>query len=489
MAISVAVVVGRAIVREHMQVMLLCLSLAAVCILANRTCAETAEEDVQMRAGDAIQPYSVNPRYWQYREQPVLLLGGTVEDNLFQIPDLKQHLDLLKSVGGNTIRNVMSSRDPGNVWPFLQIDGKYDLDQWNDEYWDRFQRMLQWTHEREIFPQVEVWAFHDFNQGPWKTNPWNPANTTSYSTGNTTLKEHYGNIGHVRHGFFTTVPNLEHDEIVLRYQQKFVDKMLSYTLQYDHVLYCMTNEIHPQFSPEWGWYWADYIKAQARASGRAVETTEMFWEPDLTHEQHRASLDHPEIYSYFEASQNSAVKDGDQNWANLQAVYHMLDEQPRPINHTKIYGADTGPSFAGNDDYAGECFWRNIFGGSASSRFHRPPTGIALSKAAQTHIRSMRLLLAELDIFHCVPDSDHSLLQNRNPNSAYLTYIPGHQYAVYFPNDSGVMLDLPEASGTFRVRWLNIGISRWLPPARFDSGRPVQLQAPGAGDWVALIRK
>jgi len=32
---------------------------------------------------------------------------------------------------------------------------------------------------------------------------------------------------------------------VLRFQQKFVDKMLSHSLRYGHVLYCMTNEIHP----------------------------------------------------------------------------------------------------------------------------------------------------------------------------------------------------------------------------------------------------
>ena len=30
-----------------------------------------------------IQPYESNPRYWQYQGEPVLLLGGTGDDNLF----------------------------------------------------------------------------------------------------------------------------------------------------------------------------------------------------------------------------------------------------------------------------------------------------------------------------------------------------------------------------------------------------------------------
>ena len=57
-----------------------------------------------------IKPWAKNPRYWQYKGQPVLLLGGSKDDSLFQIPDLKKHLDLIASVGANYVRNTMSSR-------------------------------------------------------------------------------------------------------------------------------------------------------------------------------------------------------------------------------------------------------------------------------------------------------------------------------------------------------------------------------------------
>ena len=70
---------------------------------------------------DAIKPYSGNVRYWQYKDEPVLLLSGTKNDNLFQITDLEEHLNELQSVGGNFIRNTMSSRDTGDVLPFLQL--------------------------------------------------------------------------------------------------------------------------------------------------------------------------------------------------------------------------------------------------------------------------------------------------------------------------------------------------------------------------------
>ncbi len=106
---------------------------------------------VPLHAEDRIRPYPKNPYYWQYKGKPVLLLGGSWQDNLFNHPTgLAEHLDLLKSVGGNYVRNVMSHRNLGNVFAFKQVDGKFDLDQWNDEHWRRFENFLKLTHA-EIF--------------------------------------------------------------------------------------------------------------------------------------------------------------------------------------------------------------------------------------------------------------------------------------------------------------------------------------------------
>jgi hypothetical protein len=46
---------------------------------------------------------------------PVLLLGGSVEDDLFQIAGIAAPLDLLQAVGGNYFRCTTSSRDRRRV--------------------------------------------------------------------------------------------------------------------------------------------------------------------------------------------------------------------------------------------------------------------------------------------------------------------------------------------------------------------------------------
>ena len=99
-----------------------------------------AEKDKNMEK-NRIQIYKENPRYWQYEGEPILLIGGSVEDNLFQIPNLKEHLELLKSVGGNYVRSTMSWVDEGDVPPHKKVGDLYDLNQWNDEFLDAFSEL------------------------------------------------------------------------------------------------------------------------------------------------------------------------------------------------------------------------------------------------------------------------------------------------------------------------------------------------------------
>jgi hypothetical protein len=55
----------------------------------------------------ALRPWEENRWYWSDRSEPVLLLGGSDDDNLFQWlePELIAQLDRLAEAGGNVIRN------------------------------------------------------------------------------------------------------------------------------------------------------------------------------------------------------------------------------------------------------------------------------------------------------------------------------------------------------------------------------------------------
>ena len=428
-----------------------------------------------------IQVYKENPQYWQHKSEPVLLLGGSVEDNLFQIPDIKEHLDLLRSVGGNYVRCTMSCRDEGNVWQFNEVEGLYNLDQWNEEFWQRFNNFLRLTAERDIIVQIEVWATFDYYRLNWDINPFNPKNNVNYTFEQTNLPEVVdSHPTQTENNFFWSVPAENNQRIVLKYQEKFVDQILFYSLKFDHVLYCIDNET--SVTPEWGKFWAEYIQAKANDAEVNVETTEMWDSHNLFHTQHQNTLDHPELYSFCDASQNNHQR-GQKHWDNAQEFRAQLNPV-RPINSVKIYGSD---QYHFGDDQDGlERFWRNVFGGMASARFHRPPSGLGLGPLACRHLKSMRMLTDNIRIFSCQPNNH--LLSNRRENQAYALANIGKEVVVYFPESGTIDIDLSLFDADLTLQWLDINQSEWLNQMSVHGGKVVALTTPSQGHWAVLIR-
>jgi hypothetical protein len=457
-----------------------------------------------------IQPCASRPHYWAYKGQPVLLLGGTVEDNLFQIPDLAEHLDLLTSVGGNYVRCTMSSRDEGDVWPWAKDDatGLYDLATWDPEYWARFERLLALAFERDVIVQIEIWATWDcyVRLAGWENHPLNPTNNVNYSAEQSGLDEvvDYPPPTKIQ-PLFETVPELSDLPVVRKFQEAFVDRLLDASLAYGNVLYCMDNETNAD--PRWGLYWANYVRGKAQQAGRHIEITEMWdnWDPSdgevpgakmqdienhpfLHRSNVKCTLDRPDIYTFVDIS-NHNTQHGQTHWETGQWTRDRIvaSGAPRPLNCVKTYGCDGSAKFAGSTRDGQERFWRNIFGGLASCRFHRPPSGLGLSDLAQSHLRSMRMLTDAMDVFTCEPHLE--LLADRDANEAYCFARPGAEYAVCFMNGGSVTLDCSAIEGEVTLRWLDVMQSAWMPEQTAQAGPVLTLTAPGEGFWAVLIRR
>ncbi len=433
-------------------------------------------------ASTRIQPYADNPRYWQMDGGPVMLLGGSKEDNLFQIEDLEGHLDELVAAGGNYVRNTMSSRDSGNVWPFARTtEGLYDLERASEAYYDRFAHLLELAEERGVIVQIELWDRFDYARAPWLSNPFRPANNVNYTVAESGLENAYAaHPNENENPFFRSIPAEDDNRLILRYQQAHIDRLLERSLAYPNVLYTMDNETSA--TPEWGAYWARYVQDAAERAGVPVYATEMWDAWDLRDEQHRRTLDHPELYAFADVSQNNHNSD-QEHWDNLQWVRRYTSSAPRPLNNVKIYGADGGRFGTSRDGV--ERFWRSIIGGAASARFHRPESGIGLSAPAKAHLTSARMLVEAFDLFRAVPDARSERLMGRTPDEAYLSFVEGEGYAVYFPDGGAV--ELRVEPGSYGVRWLDVEARRWQPAQPIEAGGSIPLTAPGGGHWVALV--
>jgi len=444
-------------------------------LLLFMTACSTEEISDSSSGIDIIESY---PQYWEYHGEPVLLLGGSDEDNLFQLPRLEQQLDLLASAGGNYVRNTMSSRDSGNVWAFYldPESGTYDLNRWNPEYWHRFQNLLELSAAREIVVQVEIWATFDFYRENWEVNPFNPKNNVNYSAERTKLPlEVKTHPTMCENPFFWSVPSHQNNMPLLNYQQRFVDKLLSYSLEFDHVLYCIDNET--SVTSEWGKFWSEYIRKRAKESGKTIHVTEM-WDPwDLDHISHRESFDHPEIYSFVEISQNNHQR-GQNQWDNgLRQIEKLkIAGNLRPVNNVKTYGNYLGRHGGGTHNGI-QSFIRSTMFGSAAVRFHRPTSGLGLGDTALAVIQGMRTATGRIDFFNAEPHNE--LLLERGENEAYCRAVPGKDYLVYFPDAGEVKLDMEGSKTKLEVDRLEILTGKWEKIEVEEADGSKALRSPG----------
>ena len=451
------------------------------------------------RAEDRIKPYGENPFYWQYQGEPVLLLGASDYHNIFQRPDIAEHLDVMQAAGGNYVRNTMASReimdDHRDLWPYAIVEetddpliAVYDLDEWNGEYWERFEIMLEETDARDIIVEIEIWERHDKyrtrDQAGWERHPYNPDNNINYTAGESGLPvgEWTEDPGHP---FFASVPELENNELVLAYQERFVDKILSYTLEYNHVLYNMNNETKEHHA--WGEHWGWHILAQAGAAGLQVELTDMQDAHNITHASHARVMD-SDLWTFVDISQNNLGARGQTHWDRVRYIRDYLADDPMPITNVKVYGSDNAPGSTeawGTTREAAERFWRNIVGGCSSARFHRPDWGIGLNETAQAHLQSMRMLTDAMHVFSAAPRND--LLGGREDNEAYCLAEAGQQYAVYFPGEGSVMLDIQDLEGSFSVQWLDVEQAAFEEPTVLEGQQQIELENASSSPRAVLV--
>ncbi|MFB6137875.1 MAG: hypothetical protein ABEJ42_05980 [Halobacteriaceae archaeon] len=448
---------------------------------------------------DGVRISEENPWYWEYDGEQTLLLGASDDDCLFQWfgDELTDHLDDVAAVGGNYLRNTMSIRYEDSVFAFETVtddptlDGEekvYDLESFNDEFFDRLETFLTEAAERDIVVEFTLWDQHDFGGGMWDIQPWNPERNVNYDV------EETGVIG--GHEFFSTLEDgVDEDGAVLEFQERYVEAVLDVALAHDNVIFNVNNESTVPYKVEsptsydsaWERHWADYVHEAAAERDREADVASMVMSPGHSV---AAAIANPERYTYVETSQlnqDSQGKVGQDHWDAFQDYRVAVDALgPRPLNNVKVYGAtDPNPS-AGAASEAVERFWRLVFGGAASARFHRPGTyGLGLVDRTKSSIRSMRMLEGEVDLFAAEPATWR--LANRDENEAYATASEGEAYAVYFPDGGEVAIDLGVTPDSASLRWLDVERSAWHDGETVEGEQWLDLEAPGEGNWVVAV--
>lgn len=462
-----------------------------------------------------IKPYAKNPNYWQYKGRPVMLLGGNQWDAPFFVQDQKSVYDELQTAGGNYLRYILKQRhdDSGNVtqlvkiFPFKKLNsGKYDLNQWSDEYWNRFSSGLRMCEGREIIAQITLWDHFDFYRDGWEISPWNPNNNVNYTSRESGLATSYPvHPGKDTNPFMKTVPTMQNNTAVLDLQKKLIAKMMSIALNHNNVLYNMANEGNPG-QKKWDQWWCEFIKSKAAAAGKIIYTTTMFdrknWEP---------VVNNPGTYTYVEGAKVGSrwtEKGQTQYDVAVGLINGTNAKKVRPVNAVKIRTQKI-------TKHAQERLWRPLMAGFASLSHHRTRAdgpaytaggpgsfadnhasktyldgGLGLEHDAKNDIKAMRAFTDVVVPWETSPRQD--LLTNRARDEAYLRAKVGEVYGLYFVDTGSVGLKLGGVSGTFRLRWIDIAKGAYTGVEQtLTAGSTVTITTPRSttGGWAAVITR
>ncbi len=472
---------------------------------------------------------AIDGRYWKYDGQRVLLLGGwnhghnpfidhdtdNDKDNkgVSTAAQIKNAMDELVAAGGNYLRCVL---DPGMAagiqgFDFCANTGtQYDLNTMTGPFWTRLEMFIAEANNRNVIVQIELWDRFDLidgSWGSWPVSPWNPKNNINYTRESSGLATSYRSFSD--HPFIQGVPGhpkyenasgsrKQKYDLVRSFQDKFVNRLLSITLGYNNVLYCMNNETHED--PAWGQYWMNFIEGKARAQGKSVSTTDMFNDVYRAESSRGLTyqLSHRGKYGYVDASQANSRHADEAHWNKVKWMADAARDTDPPylLHMTKIYGNDIALDSKpwsrfkpGDTDNAIEEWWRNLIAGVAGVRFHRPTSGIGLYAAAKNCIIATRKTETKVKFWDVEPRLD--LLTDRQLDEAYLAADPGKAYILYFTKNGGGSVGLKLDSypdTTFGLRWVNIGTGNWGSTATISGGSTVTINRPnGSSHWVATI--
>lgn len=461
--------------------------------------------------------------YWSYNGEKTLLLGafnhghnpfvdGSVLDtNLVDDMDvIISQIQEMVNAGGNTIRCVL---DPGSAaYAGIEAferdnDGQYDLTLPAGPYWDRLTAFVAAAENRDVVVEVEIWDRFDWYGDNWFSSPFNPINNLNYSIKESGLNDAYPrHIIYRKHPMAKCIPGhpayIAADvtrkaqfDVIRRYQEIFVKKVLSCTLPYQNVIYNMNNETSEHFS--WGEYWIHFTREAAKQAGASIVCTNMvddaFNVPGSKNINHQ--LANPEIYDYIDISQlNSRLQD-EMHWKKIKWISDQARSKGFLLHMTKLYGSDERPEGPwegwkpGDTDNAIEEWWRSLLAGVAGVRFHRPTAGIGLCDKSKSCIMATRKVEEKVRFWEVAPRQE--LLSDRQEDEAYLAANPGKAYLLYFTQQGSgsVGLDLEGFQGReFELTWVNINTGEWGPESIVSGGEIVPVNRPdNEAHWVAAL--
>ncbi len=406
--------------------------------------------------------------------KPVYLTGAHTWNNFQDIGDspfdFNAYLDYLGRYNHNFIRLWVweqsqwgrGSNVPVSPLPFVRTGPgialdrgpRFDLAQFNPEYFDRLRTRVIAAGERGIY--VSIMLFNKFSiqdlrspeiGDPWVRHPFNRQNNVNGVDGD---PNNDGIGGELQRRLSPGA---------IPYQEAYVRKVVDTVNDLDNVMFEIDNEGY-RLSAEWQYSIIDLIHAYERDKPK----------------QHPVWMSVPDINAPLWDSPAEVIAPG------FDGVYN---NDPPAADGRKVTILDTDHLWGVGGDQA--WVWKSFLRGN-NPIFMDPYDGSLLGTRGwnprwEPVLRNMgytRRYAERLDLAAALPRGDLA-------STGYALANPGSEYLVYLPNGGSVAVDLSAGAGPYSVEWFNPTSGETVAGGTVAGGARTSLTAPFAGDAVLYL--
>ena len=344
--------------------------------------------------------------------------------------------------------------------PFLYVNGKADLNQWDPVLWNGLKAQCQLAKDNGVIVHISIFDGVDIRGGNisfrYANSFWKPSNqskkfyTDPDSNGNGYIDDN---------GEFYQVSAFNKNTGIGNYQRKLIDKVIAETSAFDNVFYEIGNELLSS-SSEWNAAVVKYVKTKTKKAitqNGGVKAAKLIG------------------WAQHEANTPAEVKS---KVASIVGAGYSAWEDP------------DGPSLiSGSSDDLRSAAWYSFTGGAGgwggfTSDFWSKGSGFDTTKA--TYYKNLMdfIYVSGIQFWKMTPQ--HNLVSNSGTNSCLASR--GSQYVAYILSDDSATLDLSDVSG-------NIGYQLYDPRTGTYSGiqsvaggsKSTFTKPAGASDWVICV--
>jgi hypothetical protein len=474
----------------------------------------TAAVRVEAQKAEPIRLHPRNSHYFLFRGKPIVLITSGEHYGAVVNPDFdyQHYLATLEADGLNYTRLFGGSyvEVPAKSFGILRNDlaptrgrflapwgrsmvpgyagggNKFDLDQWNPEYFKRFHDFLSEAAKRGIVVELTLFS-SQYGELQWDVSPFNPAN----------------NINHIDAVDWKKLETLENGNI-LKYQESYTRKLVREANLFDNLIVEIQNEPwsdRPVTSALINPYLFPPARDKYPNSVDLADEPSLAWQKKVAEwiSSEEADLSNRHLiaqnYSNFRYPVRSLIPGV--SLVNFHYAYPEAASEHYGLG--KAIGYDETGFLGREDDLYRRQAWNFMLSGGSSfdgldysfSVGHEDggdlrPNGPG--GGSPTLRRQLRVLSDFLQSFSLIDlHPDFNVVKHAPGATAHALSKPGWEYAIYFDGHGPAEIDFELPAGHYSAVWVNLANGDEQNPEKFehDGGLKV-LRSPPFSSGIAL---